>query len=342
MAKAKKLPSGRWRIQVYDYTDENGKIYRKSFTAETKKEAEFLAAEYSVKKSEKRLPKNKTVGECIDSYINHRQNTLALSTVREYEQSRKRSPAPLMNLKVGELSDELLQKHFDDYAVNHSPKSCRNLYGLISAALKAFDRQLIFFIKLPQKKPPQVTIPTQNDIKAILDYVKGSEMELPVLLGALAGLRRSEICALTYEDFDLKNNTVKINKALVLNKDNRWVIKNTKTVSSNRTIQISQQIIDLVKKRQAASLPLLTINPSRITDSFSDILTRCGVAHFRFHDLRHYNASVMLALGVPDKYAMARMGHSTSNMLKTVYQHLIDEKEKEVNDSINDFFNNFV
>ena len=45
MAKAKKLPSGRWRIQVYDYTGENGKIYRKSFTAETKKEAEFLAAD---------------------------------------------------------------------------------------------------------------------------------------------------------------------------------------------------------------------------------------------------------------------------------------------------------
>ena len=77
-----------------------------------------------------------------------------------------------------------------------------------------------------------------------------------------------------------------------------------------------------------------------ITDRFADILNKCGVPHFRFHDLRHYNASVMLALGIPDKYAMARMGHSTPNMLQNVYQHLLSEKEKEVSDNINNFFNN--
>lgn len=43
MAKAKQLPSGNWRVQVYDYTDSIGKRHYKSFTAETKKEANFLS-----------------------------------------------------------------------------------------------------------------------------------------------------------------------------------------------------------------------------------------------------------------------------------------------------------
>ena len=53
--------------------------------------------------------------------------------------------------------------------------------------------------------------------------------------------------------------------------------------------------------------------------------------------MRHYNASVMLALNVPDKYAMERMGHRTNHMLKNVYQHTIIEKQKEIGDKINEY-----
>lgn len=47
----------------------------------------------------------------------------------------------------------------------------------------------------------------------------------------------------------------------------------------------------------------------------------------------------MLAIGVPDKYAMQRMGHETDNMLKTVDQHLMDDKDQEVDRSINEKLN---
>ena len=52
----------------------------------------------------------------------------------------------------------------------------------------------------------------------------------------------------------------------------------------------------------------------------------------------HTNASVMLALGVPDKYAMERMGHATNNMLKTVYQHTMRDKQDQVSDVVDDYF----
>ncbi len=47
----------------------------------------------------------------------------------------------------------------------------------------------------------------------------------------------------------------------------------------------------------------------------------------------------MLALEVPDKYAMELMGHSTNNMLKTVYQHIFEDKQNQVAQEINSFFN---
>ena len=52
MAKAKKLKSGNWRVLVYEYTDEQKKRHYKSFTAPTKKEAEYMAADYALNRNE--------------------------------------------------------------------------------------------------------------------------------------------------------------------------------------------------------------------------------------------------------------------------------------------------
>ena len=56
------------------------------------------------------------------------------------------------------------------------------------------------------------------------------------------------------------------------------------------------------------------------------------------HGQRHGNASLMLANGVPDKYAMKRLGQSSPNMIKDVYQHLYAEKEKEIAESMKNKF----
>lgn len=71
-------------------------------------------------------------------------------------------------------------------------------------------------------------------------------------------------------------------------------------------------------------------------------IKKAGIKHYRFHDLRHVNASVMPALNVPDKYAMRRMGHATNNMLKTVYQHTMSEKEQEVNSVVDGYFEQII
>lgn len=58
--------------------------------------------------------------------------------------------------------------------------------------------------------------------------------------------------------------------------------------------------------------------------------------------LRHLNASVMLALGIPDKYAMERGGWATNSTLKNVYQHTFSAERDQVDEKIDNFFNDIL
>ncbi len=75
---------------------------------------------------------------------------------------------------------------------------------------------------------------------------------------------------------------------------------------------------------------------------FARMLKQLDMHPFRFHDLRHYYASILLAIGIPDKYAQYRMGHSSDNMLKNVYQHLFEAKKDKVNAQIDEYVGGFL
>lgn len=89
MTNAKKkntLPSGNCRIQVYDYTDLDGKKHYKSFTAPTKKLAKMAAAEWKAAKEQNRItPDNLTVYDAAGRYIAAKKGALSPSTIVGYE-----------------------------------------------------------------------------------------------------------------------------------------------------------------------------------------------------------------------------------------------------------------
>lgn len=67
-----------------------------------------------------------------------------------------------------------------------------------------------------------------------------------------------------------------------------------------------------------------------------------SMEHMSFHDLRHLNASIMVLLGVPDKYAMERGGWSSTSVLKSVYQHTFSDERKAVDERIDKYFNDIL
>jgi len=69
-------------------------------------------------------------------------------------------------------------------------------------------------------------------------------------------------------------------------------------------------------------------------------LKRLSIPHFRFHDLRHYSASIMHAIGIPDQYIMQRGGWSSDGVLKSIYRNTMDDYAKKFSSQINDYFKN--
>lgn len=327
MARAKKLPSGSWRVRACVGKSEGKYIY-KSFTAATRKEAEYAAAQYLAGQREKAGPGALTVGEAIDRYIDARSAVLSPSTICAYRKIRKNNLSSVMGVRLDQLTPEAVQRAVNEEAMTHSPKTVRNQYALLTAAMAVYTPSMAMPVHLPPKVRVEVEIPDAAAMRAILDDVRGTRLELPVLLAAAMGLRRSEICALTPADYD--GHALTISKAAVMGDDGAIHIKAPKSYAGARVLAVPDVVADALQRHP---LPV-GMTPVAITDSFERACRRVGV-HVRFHALRHYYASSLLALGVPDKYAMQRMGHATPHMLKAVYQHVQPDKQKSLDAAIN-------
>ncbi|MFR5585721.1 MAG: tyrosine-type recombinase/integrase [[Clostridium] scindens] len=83
---------------------------------------------------------------------------------------------------------------------------------------------------------------------------------------------------------------------------------------------------------------IVKATPDQITRRFQRAVQSAGLPHFRFHDLRHYAASIMHAIGVQDQYIVARGGWATDSVMKSVYRGVITDEMKKQSEKINTHF----
>lgn len=253
----------------------------------------------------------------------------------DYRQTERNHLHSIMGIKVDRITQEDIQSAINQEALTLSPKTVRNIHGLISAVLHIYRPGFALNTSLPKKKRIDLYIPTDEDVKKLMDIVKGTEMEIPILLAAFGPMRRGEICAL--EMSDINGTVVHVHQNMVRTEDMQWIIKSPKSYSGDRYIDfpadVIQKITDAGRKGR-----IVKLNPNQITDRFGDIIRNNDMPHFRFHDLRHYSASILHALGIPDVYIMQRGGWGNDNVLKTVYRHAMKEEEKKNFDKANKYF----
>lgn len=334
MATARKLPSGSYRVNLF-VGMENGKRKYKSFTAPTKKEAELLAAQYNLYRKEK--PKcEMTVLAAAEKYIADHGNILAPSTLRGYENIKKNNLTKISQVKLCNLTSEKAQAWINELAKDHSPKTVDNIYTFLSSVLTEFAPENEIGVKLPQRQKRLLEVPEDEEVEALIAYFeKEPFVQAAMLLAATVGMRRGEICALEWGD--IQDGKIIVTKALSMNPEKQFVVKTPKTFDSMRVLIIPKSLekkILALRPEERKDERIFHFSPNALTDRFNKARKKLGFT-WRLHDLRHYNASVMLSIGIPDKYAMKRMGHSTPNMLKTVYQHTFSKREIEVADAIN-------
>lgn len=331
--KAVRLPSGSWRVRVQvDSCD--GKRHYKSFTAPTRKEVELMAAKYALKQTESAVSAHTTVGKALDSFLEARSAVLSPSTLRTYRGIRKMHFASLEYVRLDKLTNPMLQRLVNEVAKDHSPKTVRNVYALLTAALAYSYPDFTPCVDLPARVRHEITVPEQVEVDRLLSACKGTVTESAILLAAGYGLRRGEICALRFSD--LTDSTLTVSRSLARG-EGVWLFKAPKSYAGTRTIQVAPELYQRLWANREDDTRVCPLNPDALTNRFKRLEKRTGIS-CRFHDLRHYNASIMLKLGVPDKYAMQRLGQSTPGVLKNVYQHLMQDKTNEVSESMNEAF----
>lgn len=325
MPKAKKLPSGSWRCQVFIGV-EDGKRKYKSITVKDpsrqgKKECERLAAELALDHEDKGV--NITVYDAVRKYIDTKEKALSPATVRGYEIYLKKRIAPIQSVMLPELTQTRVQKWINGLYPECSEKYIKNVLGLFNSAV-AYSGGRTFDIAIPSSAKPILHTPCDAEVQLLIDHIrKRPELLAAVLLAAFGSMRRGEICALVPSDFH--GNRVHVSKSMVRDKDDFWVIRPVpKTDESNRTIVLPDFVVSQISMPESGRV--VRLQPEQITSRFYRAVRSCGCkTPFRFHDLRHYYVSIAHALGVPDAYIMQMGGWKTDTVMKRVYRDTLPD-----------------
>ena len=162
--KLEKLPSGSYRIRkMY-----KGKTYTVTFEGKpTQKEAMLAMA----KELEKVQGKHEimTFRAAAEKYIESKRNVLSPSTVRDYVTITRQIPETFLSKSIYDITAIDVQSEINRLAKKCSPKTVRNHHGFISAVLGTFCPRLKLTTTLPQKVKNAPYIPSDEDIRRLLE-----------------------------------------------------------------------------------------------------------------------------------------------------------------------------
>lgn len=300
-----------YKGQMYTVTFEHKPTQKEAITA--------MAKELDRVRSENT---QMTFQRAAENYVDMKRNVLSPRTIKEYSETVNRLPKWFCDLLISDIAQVDIDRLINELSKDKSPKTVRNYHGFITAVLGRFMPNLKVSTTLPQKVKKEVYTPSQEDVKRILEAVKDTQFEIPIIL-ACYGMRRSEICALRPEDID--RDIVYINKAMVQNEEKEWVVKTTKTTESTRNIIIPADLADKIKIQGY----VYKGHPGSITKRLEKVEDRLGIPRFPLHKLRHYFASQMSAMGVPEADILKMGGWETDYVMKSVYRHSMMEKEEQ-------------
>jgi integrase len=150
------------------------------------------------------------------------------------------------------------------------------------------------------------------------------------------------------QDLDLDANILRI-RQVVQRVDGHLIVKEPKTEKSRRTLILPVVATDALRRHRdrqtldAASVKLRRdqglvftnanggpLEPSNVLKRFKATLVAADLAKQRFHDLRHYAASFLLAQGVPMRVVMGILGHSQMATTANLYSHVMPAAHKDV------------
>lgn len=329
--KARQLPSGSWRCEVYI----NNQRY--SFVEADEDEAVRKAMLCKLSNSadpeiRKKSLDHITFTEAIDRYLADRDSILSPSTIKSYKSYQKYRIQSVMDLPLS--ANINWQKVINDEAKEVSPKTVKNIWGMVTAVLN--DNKIQYEdIALPAliKNDPVFLEP--EEIKTLVKAIEGHRFEMMYLL-CLHGLRRSEACAM--KPANIKDGYIHVRGAKVYDSDGNLVLrKENKTYESNRDLPVMIERLNVLASQ--CDTEFLCMNkPSSAVHPLKTICRQNNLPEVTLHQLRHSFASLCYHLGISEMQCMEFGGWSDIHVMRKIYTHLAKEDRKNAEEKLKVFF----
>ncbi|MCI1966689.1 MAG: site-specific integrase [Oscillospiraceae bacterium] len=333
--------------------DENGRRVKKTKTYKTKSEAKTALKEFEADKTKGQLviPKKTTLKEWLDFWMeNIVKPNKQLTTYHYYKSMIDKYTVPLLgSIPIQDLKPIQIQKYYTQLK-KLSPNTIRKHHDMLHLTLGIAVKQEQILqnpverVEPPQKQRKEAKFYDLENLKKLYEVVKNTDLEVTVKLGGGLGLRREEICGLRWKNIDLENKKVRICEARTL-AGTEIVDKDTKNRTSNRTLGIPADIIELLlkeKARQEKNKEYLgnlyedsgyvvvredgkPYRPNYLSGKFKKLIEANGLPPLTIHGLRHTFASVANAQGIPLFEIGKVLGHSTPSTTGMIYTHMFDD-----------------
>ena len=316
----RKRDDGRWEGRIVVGHKANGDpifrhVYAKTQKALTEKLHQSIECYQDVELTE---DSRMTLGEWLDRWLaEYKDGTIRPGTLEGYRNYIENYIKPQLGSKqVSLITTQDVQRMYRrlksggrvredaEGSKRLSDSTVRHIHTMLHGAMKAAVQAHI----IPKNPTENATVPKTNykpmqvlneqELDTFLQAVQKDDIWRDFFYTELmTGLRRGEICALMWRDFDAKAGTLGISRTLHSKGQGIYALGDTKTSQGNRTIILPESVAALLRARKKASIsqwifpqptsPELPMNPGTAYRRLKTLLEEAGLPSIRFHDLRH-------------------------------------------------------
>ena len=329
-----------------------------------KAEAELarLRAEFEPPKEVGDLSSDMLFADYLLEWLEIAKGRMAVATYSSYAAMIKKPVGPYFrqrNLTLRELEARHLQMFYSEMLRKVKPNTVIHYHAIIHSALKyavktdMLVQNVADKVDRPKKNSFQPVFLSAEEMQKMFEALRGTKLELPVLVAAFYGFRRGEVLGLKWDAIDFERGTISVIRTVTTitldGKQTEIEQQSAKTKSSLRTLPLIGSFREYflqVKEAQELNKQICgncynheydgfvfvdelgeRMRANYLTSAFPKFLESHGLRRMRFHDLRHSCASLLLANGVPLKHIQEWLGHSDFTTTANIYAHL-DYKSK--------------
>lgn len=347
----RELPSGRWQASYW----KDGERHVARATFRTKAEAQtFLSTVEAdlvrglwIKPSDGRLAFEELARRWLSSNPAKRPDTLATD---EYHVRVHLVPA-LGRRKIGDVSPADLHRLVNELVERGlAPRTVRRAYGVARAvfafgvASDLIGRSPCRGVKLPRVDVVAKPVPSPNEVMALAAAMP-VQYRTMVYLGALLGLRFSEIAGLRRSRVDFGEGLLRVDETVTRDKQGRPVFGPPKSTASRRTIATPRALTAMLQEHavvvgvltSSEADPLMFASPGGGPLRYANWRNRvwipacrvAGVQGLGFHSLRRASATAMVLAGIDLKTAQTRLGHSDPRLTLGLYAQAVASADRD-------------